>query len=80
MDSDFLPTTNPVQVCESLLAQEDELRHLAQDLRCGGHFEARCLVRDAADKLLEAGRAMAAEMPGRPPARPAARPVLRAAN
>jgi len=80
MDSDFLPTLTPVQARESLLCREAELRTLAKDLHPGGHFEARCLVREAADKLLEAGRTLAAEPAARPAARPASPPALRIAN
>jgi hypothetical protein len=71
MDNDFLPT-DPVQVRDEVLANEAQLRALERELHPGGHWEARCLVREAADKLIEAGRALAAEMPGRPPARPGA--------
>lgn len=80
MDNDFLPTLDPVQVREDVLAREAELRHLERELHPGGHWEARCLVREAADLLIQAGRCLAAEMPGRPAARPAARPVLYVAN
>jgi hypothetical protein len=80
MDNDFLPPPDPVQIREAVMAQEADLRELLKDLHSGGHFEVRCLVRDAADKLLAAGRALGAEMPGRPPARPPARPALRIAN
>lgn len=80
MDSDFLPALTPVQVRDSVLAQETELRTLVKDLHPGGHFEARCLVREAADRLLEAGRVLAAELPGRPPGRPAPPPALHIAQ
>lgn len=77
MDNHFLPERDPVQVRNSVMDVEAELRTLAKDLHPGGHFEARCLVRDAADKLLEAGRALAAECP---PARPVSSPEMRIAN
>ncbi|MFF9265862.1 hypothetical protein [Streptomyces longwoodensis] len=79
MDNKFSPP-DPVQVRDEVLAREAELRALERDLHPGAHYEARCLLREAADKLIEAGRCLAAELPGRPPARPASRPVLYLAN
>lgn len=84
MDIHFLPEPDPVHIRASVMDAEAELRELAKDLHPGGHFEARCLVRDAADMLLAAGRALAAETPGRPVARPgtgaASPPLLHLAN
>ena len=69
MDTEFLPVTppDPVQLREALLDHEEDLRRIARDLHPGGHWEARCALRDAADLLLKAGRALAAELPSRPP-------------
>lgn len=80
MDNHFLPDRDPVQIRDSLMDVEADLRELLKDLHPGGHFEARCHVRDAADALLAAGRALAAESPGRPAGRPAFRPALTVAN
>ncbi|MGJ5749072.1 hypothetical protein [Streptomyces puniciscabiei] len=48
-----------------LVAQEEEVRHLAKQLGIAGEFEACCAVRDAADLLLAAGRTLSAERPCR---------------
>lgn len=73
MDTDFLPLPDPdpVTLREQLLDQESELRRIARALHPGGHWEARCALRDAADLLLRAGRTLAAE---RPPTAPHATP------
>ncbi|MBV2355396.1 hypothetical protein KUM39_13610 [Streptomyces sp. J2-1] len=44
-----------------VLARELELRSLVKKLGLGGQFEARCSVQEAADLLLDAGRALAVE-------------------
>lgn len=72
MDTDFLPPATPdaVQLREQLLDHETELRRIARALHPGGHWEARCALRDAADLLLQAGRTLAAELPPPPRAMP----------
>ena len=77
MDHNLLPDVDPVQIREAVLDHEADLRVLERSLHPCGHYETRCVLREAADKLMEAARALAAE---RPAARPVLRPVATVAN
>ncbi|MGV4989187.1 hypothetical protein ACVB8X_43730 [Streptomyces sp. NRAIS4] len=65
MDTESSPPLDPATLHSQLLAHEEEVRHLAKQLGIAGEFQACCTVRDAADLLLAASRALAPEAPCR---------------
>ncbi|MGW7522609.1 hypothetical protein [Streptomyces sp. NPDC054783] len=65
MDTESSPPLDTATLRGQLVAREEEVRHLAKQLGIAGEFQASCTVRDAADLLLAAGRALAAETPCR---------------
>lgn len=85
MDDDFTPLTDPFSPpgdpSQAAASLESRARWLHKQLRATGCVEATLAVLQAADLLLVAARALAAELPPRQPA-PAAtqRPMLRLAQ
>ncbi|MEV6293893.1 hypothetical protein ACWET9_41810 [Streptomyces sp. NPDC004059] len=65
MDTESMRPLDTGALRSQLVAHEEEVRHLAKQLGIAGEFQACCTVRDAADLLLAAGRALAAETPCR---------------
>ncbi|MER6568984.1 hypothetical protein ABT288_23070 [Streptomyces sp. NPDC001093] len=65
MDTESSPPLDNANLRRQLVVHEEEVRRLAKQLGIAGEFQACCTVRDAADLLLAAGRALAAETPCR---------------
>ncbi|MER6076496.1 hypothetical protein ABT187_49060 [Streptomyces sp. NPDC001817] len=65
MDTESSPPLDLETMHNQLLRHEEEVRYLAKQLGIAGEFHACCTVRDAADLLLAAGRALAPEVPCR---------------